>query len=78
MNAAYMKMESLEFYAELLYKSTMLGGPQEFSVENIKKLYRIRGKFGMTGKHPADVCFDKAASANIDRTMPGYEYDFSD
>ncbi|MBE5903212.1 MAG: class II aldolase/adducin family protein [Pseudobutyrivibrio sp.] len=78
LNAAYMKMESLEFYAELLYKSTMLGGPQEFSVENIKKLYRIRGKFGMTGKHPADVCFDKAASANIDRTMPGYEYDFSD
>ena len=37
--AAYHKMESLEFYAELLYKSKMLGGPKEFDKENIKKLY---------------------------------------
>ena len=29
--AAYHKMESLEFYAELLYKSRMLGGPKEFT-----------------------------------------------
>ena len=26
---AYHKMESIEFYAELLYKSKMLGGPKE-------------------------------------------------
>ena len=33
--SAYHKMESLEFYAELLYKSKMLGGPKEFDKENI-------------------------------------------
>ena len=88
LNAAYMKMESLEFYAELLYKSKMLGGPKEFDKENIKKLYQIRRKFGMPGKHPANVCLNAGSEHNchncggncggaIDRTMPGYEYDFS-
>lgn len=54
--AAYHKMESVEFYAELLFKSKQLGGPQEFSKEQIEKLYEIRRKFGMTGKHPANLC----------------------
>lgn len=54
--AAYMKMESLEFYAELLYKSRMLGGPKEFDKEQIEKLYEIRRKMGLPGKHPADLC----------------------
>lgn len=49
---AYFKMESLEFYAELLYKAKMLGGPQIISDENVKKLYEIRKMFGMTGRHP--------------------------
>ena len=30
LNAAYMKMESVEFYAQLLYQSKLLGGPKEF------------------------------------------------
>ena len=38
LNAAYMKMESVEFYAQLLYQSKLLGGPKEFDKENIKKL----------------------------------------
>jgi L-fuculose-phosphate aldolase len=54
--AAYMKMESVEFYAELLYKSKMLGGPKEFNKEQIAKLYEVRRKMGLPGKHPADVC----------------------
>ncbi len=37
--SAYMKMESVEFYAELLYKSRQLGGPKEFDKEQIAKLY---------------------------------------
>jgi L-fuculose-phosphate aldolase len=87
LNAAYMKMESLVFYAELLYKSKMLGGPKEFDEANIKKLYQIRQKFGMPGKHPANVCLNKGGTnchncggncGEIDRTMPGYQYDFSD
>ena len=56
LNAAYMKMESVEFYAQLLYQSKLLGGPKEFDKENIKKLYEIRRKFGMPGKHPANLC----------------------
>ena len=36
--SAYHKMESIEFYAELLYKSKMLGGPKEFDKEQIAKL----------------------------------------
>lgn len=51
---AYHKMESVEFYAELLFKARQLGGPQVFSEERVQQLYEIRRKFGMSGKHPAD------------------------
>ncbi len=40
LNAAYMKMESVEFYAQLLYQTKLLGGPKEFDKENIEKLVR--------------------------------------
>ncbi len=53
---AYHKMESVEFYAELLYKSKMLGGPKEFDKEQIEKLYEIRRQMGLPGKHPANMC----------------------
>ena len=54
--AAYHKMESLEFYAELLFKSKQLGTPIEFSQEQIEKLYEIRRQMGLPGKHPANLC----------------------
>ena len=54
--SAYHKMESVEFYAELLYKAKMLGGPKEFTPEQVEDLYEIRRQFGMKGKHPADLC----------------------
>lgn len=54
--SAYYKMESLEFYAQLLYQSKQLGGPQELSEAQVQRLYEIRREFGMTGKHPADLC----------------------
>ena len=53
---AYHKIESVEFYAKLLYISRQLGGPKELSKQQVEKLYEIRRKFGMTGKHPADLC----------------------
>ena len=53
---AYHKMESLEFYAQLLFLSKQLGGPNKFDNENIKRLYQIRKNFKMTGKHPANLC----------------------
>ena len=59
--AAYHKMESLEFYAQLLYQANQLGGPKELSESQVKRLYEIRRQFGMTGKHPADVCPNKLA-----------------
>lgn len=53
---AYYKMESLEFYAQLLAISKQLGGPQELSDSQVQRLYEIRRKLGMTGKHPANLC----------------------
>ncbi len=53
---AYHKMESLEFYAELLFKSKQLGGPKELSDSQVQRLYEIRRQFGLSGKHPADLC----------------------
>lgn len=53
---AYYKMESLEFYAQLLYHARALGGPKELSKAQVERLYEIRRQFGMTGKHPADIC----------------------
>ena len=86
LNAAYMKMESVEFYAQLLYQSKVLGGPKEFDEKNIKKLYEIRRKFGMAGKHPANLCLNKdghnchncggACHDGEFKKFPGYQYDF--
>ena len=53
---AYHKMESVEFYARLLYQTMQIGGPQEFSQEQVERLYEIRRQMGMKGKHPADLC----------------------
>ncbi len=53
---AYYKMESLEFYAQLLYQSKVLGGPKILSEERVQRLYEIRRQFGMKGKHPANLC----------------------
>lgn len=57
--AAYLKMESVEFYAQLLYQSKMLGGPKEFDRATVEKLYEIRRKMGLPGKHPANLCQNK-------------------
>lgn len=51
---AYHKMESVEFYAQLLYISTQIGTPNELSEEQVKRLYKLRKSFGIKGKHPAD------------------------
>lgn len=53
---AYHKMESVEFYARLLYQSKVLGGPKELSQSQVQTLYSLRKQFGLSGKHPADLC----------------------
>ncbi len=64
---AYHKMESLEFYARLLYQSHMIGTPQEFTKEQMDKLYDIRRNMGLPGKHPATNNMPTAA-ANTAKT----------
>ena len=54
--SAYHKMESVEFYAQLLYQSKVLGGPKKLSDAQVERLYEIRRQFGLKGKHPADIC----------------------
>ena len=51
---AYHKMESVEFYARLLYQAKMLGGPKLLTEQQVEDIYALRKKFGLTGKHPAD------------------------
>lgn len=58
---AYHKMESVEFYARLLYQSKVLGGPKELSPAQVETLYALRKSFGLSGKHPADLCQNNKA-----------------
>ena len=53
--AAYHKMESVEFYAQLLFISKQLGGPKEIPQKEVKKLCELRNAFGLTGKHPGEA-----------------------
>lgn len=49
---AYFKMDSLEFYAQLLYNAKILGGPKILSDKRVKELYSLRSKFGITTLNP--------------------------
>ena len=57
--AAYMKMETVEFYAELLYRTKQLGGPKELNKEQIEQLYEVRRKMGIPGCHPVNPYLNK-------------------
>lgn len=50
---AYHKMESVEFYARLMYQAMAIGGPQILSDERVEQLYEIRRNMNLTGRHPA-------------------------
>lgn len=51
--SAYHKMESVEFYAELMYRADMLGGAKEIEKSQVEKLYDIARAMKLPGKHPA-------------------------
>lgn len=76
--SAYMRMESLEFFAELCYRTKMLGGPKEFDVAEIEKLYAVRRKYGIPGRHPALIDFDNDKDVSLEeaKKLPGYQFDF--
>ena len=46
-------MESVEFYAQLLYQTKMVGGPQILPQKRVVQLYEIRRNMGLPGRHPA-------------------------
>ena len=50
---AYHKMESVEFYAKILYQVKLLGGAKELTEEQVEDIYEIRRQSAMPGKHPA-------------------------
>lgn len=50
--SAYHKMESVEFYARLMYQTKMLGGAQILPPERVEQLYDIRRNMNIAGKHP--------------------------
>ncbi len=52
--SAYFKMESMEFYASLAYKAKMLGGAKELPAYEVDRLYKLRSKFNVKGRHPSD------------------------
>lgn len=45
--SAYYKLESLEFYAELLYRTRQLGGARALEGEQLEKLYEVKRKLGL-------------------------------
>lgn len=49
---AYFKMESLEFYAQLLFNARMLGGPKVISEARVKQLYDLRSYYGIKTINP--------------------------
>lgn len=50
--SAYHKMESVEFYAELMHKTMALGGVREIAPNKLAELYDMRRKMNLPGKHP--------------------------
>ena len=52
---AYHRMESVEFYAELLYRTAQLGSQKVLTPEQVAELYEIRLNLKLPGHHPADA-----------------------
>jgi L-fuculose-phosphate aldolase len=65
--AAYFKMESLEFYAELSYRAQMLGGAKEIPAHEVRRLLDLRKAFNVPGKHP---CIEKEGVCIKDEAAP--------
>lgn len=52
---AYMRMESVEFYAELIYRTRSMGDAVKFTREEIEKLYKVREGMGLKECHLPDM-----------------------
>lgn len=72
---AYFKMESLEFYAKLMFISSQIGEPQVLNTNQIDKLIDIRKSMNLVGKHPSlvkekEIAIEKDNS-NSDKQIDG-------
>ncbi len=56
---AYYRMETLELWAKIELNAHLLGGAKEISRPNIDKLISMRGKYGVTGRHPGYKKYNK-------------------
>ena len=61
---AYMKMESVEFYARTLYQVNIITGGhiREIPQDRLEALYELRRKMGLPDKHPAELCQNKGTA----------------
>ena len=50
---AYMRMESVEFYARQLYQTACIGVRKELTPAQVDELYEIHRTLGIKGRHPA-------------------------
>ena len=50
--AAYHKIEGVEFYAQLLYLTESMGGPCELPEREVDRLVELRRSMNLPGRHP--------------------------
>ncbi len=72
---AWQKMESVEFYAQLMYRTRALGGAKVLDDEKVERLYEVRRSMNAPGRHPATFCPDGETGEEY-KGFPGYQYDF--
>ena len=58
--AAYFKMETIEHFAKISLVARMLGGERLLSREEVSRLEKLRGSYGIAS--PAPICVDPLAS----------------
>lgn len=56
---AYYRMETLELFAKISLNARLLGGAKEISKENIDRLIGMRKDYGVSGKHPGYLKYNK-------------------
>lgn len=59
---AYYKMESLELFAKITLVARQLGQEQELPKQQVTKLFELRKKMGVEGRHPGCLDCGKCAS----------------
>ena len=60
--AAYFKMETIEHFAKISLVARMLGGERLLSREEVSRLEKLRGSYGIAS--PAPICPEPAAAAS--------------